>query len=183
MLGARPKKSIPAPPEARARNPWIRICNSGIHGRGVFAARAIPKDTRILAYYGERITKTESLRRAVERLERARKRGGGAVYIFDLNSRHDIDGAFPWNKARLVNHSCEPNCEAQNIRGKIWVVALRDIAAGEELTYDYGYELEHWEDHPCRCGTPSCPGYIVHRKYRGLLRRNLARRAARKTTS
>ena len=58
---------------------------------------------------------------------------------FELNQRHDIDGDVAWNLARRINHSCGPNCETQNIRGHIWVVACRDIAPGEELTYDYGF--------------------------------------------
>jgi hypothetical protein len=59
-------------------------------------------------------------------------------------------------------------------RGHIWIIAKRRIEAGEELTYDYGYDLEHWEEHPCCCGTPKCVGYIVGREHRSKLARILA---------
>ncbi|MGY8695197.1 MAG: SET domain-containing protein, partial [Verrucomicrobiia bacterium] len=83
------------------------------------------------------------------------------VYIFDLDEKHDLDGNFDWNIARLANHSCNPNCEAQDIAGEIWFVALCDIREDDELTFDYGYALEHWKEHPCRCGSKNCIGYIV----------------------
>ena len=65
------------------------------------------------------------------------------------------------NPARFLNHSCAPNCEAELDDGRIWIVAKRDIKAGEELTFNYGYDLEDYRDHPCRCGVPECAGHIV----------------------
>jgi SET domain-containing protein len=62
----------------------------------------------------------------------------------------------------------------QGSRGKIWIVARRDLAAGEELTYDYGFDYEDWRDHPCRCGTTDCAGYIVNKAQRWRVRRVLA---------
>jgi len=73
-------------------------------------------------------------------------------YIFTLDDEHDLDGNVPWNPARLLNHSCAPNCEAELDEGRIWIIALRDIRAGEELTFNYGYDLENYREHPCRCG-------------------------------
>jgi SET domain-containing protein len=62
--------------------------------------------------------------------------------------------------AAFVNHSCEPNCETDQIRGKMWIIALRDIEAGEELTYDYNlYDGE--DDAPCLCGLEALPGKSV----------------------
>jgi len=116
---------------------------------------------------------------APERPRRARasrrfsRRSDGCVYIFELNKRHDLDGDVAWNTARLINHSCEPNCESQKARGRIWIVATRDIAAGEELSYDYGFGLENWRDHPCRCGAAACAGYIVTKTQRWRVRRAL----------
>jgi hypothetical protein len=70
-----------------------------------------------------------------------------------------------WNPARFLNHSCAPNCEAQFADGRIWLVAIRDIRAGEELTFNYGYDLTDYREHPCRCGAVSCVGYIVAEEF------------------
>lgn len=158
------------------------VRRSGIHNRGLFARVAIPSETYIIRYLGERITKAESQRRALVQDKRARKNRSGQVYIFELNKRYDLDGNVPSNPAKFANHSCEPNCEAVNWRGQIWLVALRAIAPGEELTFDYGYALEHFLDHPCRCGAGSCPGYIVATDDRAKLRKLLRKRGRRPAT-
>ncbi len=121
----------------------------------------IASGTRVIEYTGEKIGKRESERRARERLTRSRSTGEAAVYIFNLNKRQDLDGSSPDNLARLINHSCAPNCEAVQSRGRIWITAIRDIRAGEELSFNYGFDLENWEDHPCLCGSERCVGYIV----------------------
>lgn len=147
------------------QQPWHIVRRSSIHSRGIFARRDIPKETRILEYTGEKVTKAESLRRANARYERSKKTGCAAVYIFDINKKYDIDGGVGGNVARLINHSCSPNCEAYIIRGRVWIYSLRDIKSGEELTYNYGFDLEHWADHPCRCGNDNCVGFIVDKKH------------------
>lgn len=144
---------------------------SAIHGRGVFARRAIPDGTPILEYTGERITKPEAVRREAQRLERQRRGGDDSVYIFVLNRRHDLDGRRSRSVARFINHSCAPNCSTEIVRGRIWIVARRDLAAGEELTFDYGFPLAEWRLHPCRCGAPRCAGFIVGKDQRWRLRR------------
>ncbi len=159
-----------------ATNPWIRIKGSAIHGRGVYAAQPIPSGTRIVEYVGERITKAEAARREAERLRRVERGEAASVYVFTLNRRHDLDGDTPANPARWINHSCAPNCEARTIRGRIWIVARRDLERGEELTYDYHFPLAEWPLHPCRCGAPRCPGYIVSSWQRWRLRRHLRNR-------
>lgn len=152
----------------------VRLARSGLHGYGLFARSALPRGTRIIEYVGERITKAEADRRDEQRLARRAAGGDGCVYIYELNQRHDIDGRVPWNLARRINHSCAPNCETQVARGRIWIVALRAIPAGEELTYDYRFDLTEWRDHPCRCGAPGCVGYIVNRRLHWRVRRILA---------
>jgi len=82
-----------------------------------------------------------------------------------------LDGSAVWNTARLINHSCVANCRAETIRGHIWIIASREIKPGEELTFDYGYKLRDWPNHPCRCGTPPCVGFIVAKEQRWRLRR------------
>lgn len=163
-------------------NAFCEIRRSVIHGQGVFARRNIPKGTKILEYRGELIDKEESNRRGLELFEESKKTGGAAVYIFDLNETHDLDGNKPWNPARLVNHSCAPNCEMVNEDDRLFLYSLREMRKGEELTFDYGYDIEHFLDHPCRCGASECVGYIVSRAQWPKLRRmlNRSRKAGRK---
>ena len=93
---------------------------SAIHGVGAFARTAIPKGTRIIEYVGERITKSESLRRCEEDNQ----------FIFAIDEEHDLDGSVGWNPARFLNHSCAPNCDAECEEGGIWIIACRNIGAG-----------------------------------------------------
>lgn len=159
------RRAASAPPSGAAKMPSFRVRRSAIHGDGVFAARDIRKGAKIIEYIGEKIDKAESERRAWALYEKARKDGGAAVYIFTLNDRWDLDGDVPGNDAKLINHSCDPNCEAFDYDGRIWICAKRTIREGEELTFNYGFELENWEDHPCRCGSHKCVGYIVAEEY------------------
>lgn len=124
---------------------------SPIHGIGGFAKTTIREGTRIIEYLGERISKGESLCRCEQNNE----------YIFTLNGEQDLDGNMAWNPARFINHSCAPNCEPELENDRIWIVATRDIRAGEEITFNYGYDLEDYRDYACRCGSPNCVGYIV----------------------
>lgn len=156
--------------------PLFRIFSSPIHNKGLRAAKDIRKGTRVVEYLGEKITKEESYRRAWDRVKEAKKNGEGAVYIFELDRKYDIDGNFSYNPARLINHSCEPNCESEIQDGRIWVKALRKINKGEEFSYDYGYELDNFKDHPCVCGSEHCVGYIVSTELRPKLKRLLAKK-------
>lgn len=165
-------------PEAQTPKKWI-VRRSAIHQRGVFAREDIAKGSPIIEYVGEKITKAESERRGNALASRAAKTGGAAVYIFTLNQRYDLDGGKPYNTARLINHSCDPNSEAFIERGRIWIYARRDIPKGEELSFNYGFDLETWEDHPCRCGTARCIGYILDEKYWPKLKRILKTREER----
>jgi SET domain-containing protein len=133
----------------------LRFESSAIHGRGGFALVPIPAETRIIEYVGVKITKAESLRQC--ELENG--------CIFSLDDEFDLDGNVDWNAARLLNHSCSPNAEALILDGGIWVLALRDIAAGEEVTFNYNYDLQDYREHPCRCGSPKCVGYIVAEEF------------------
>lgn len=139
---------------------WVVFKPSSIHGTGGFARKLIPKATRVLEYLGEKITKAESLRRCQRQND----------YIFALNDQFDLDGNFPWNPARWLNHSCAPNCEAEHTGEQIWIVALRDIPPGEELTFNYGYDLTDYRDYPCHCGAPTCLGYMVAEEFFASLR-------------
>jgi len=124
---------------------------SPIHGTGGFARADMPARMRVIEYVGERIDKRESLTRCMR----------GEPFIFHLDELWNLDGNVDWNPARFLNHSCVPNCEAELIDGRIWIVTVRPVARGEELTFNYGYDLTDYREHPCRCGAPGCVGYIV----------------------
>ncbi|MBP9710726.1 MAG: SET domain-containing protein-lysine N-methyltransferase [Candidatus Pacebacteria bacterium] len=112
-------------------------------GKGLFANTAIPRGACIIEYTG----------RVVSEAKQARMSG---KYLFEVSKKVTIDGNIPSNKARYINHSCAPNCEADGPSGKVFILALRNIKPGEELTYDYGEEYfdEHIKPKGCRC--PKC---------------------------
>jgi SET domain-containing protein len=147
----------------RGQSQFCEVRNSEIHGRGVYASCFIPKETKIIEYVGELVDKAESERRALSQHSKALQTGDAAVYIFTLSKNYDIDGNVPWNTARLINHSCQPNCEAWIEGRKIFIHSLCDIQAGDELTFDYGFDVDCYEDHPCLCGRDGCVGHIVSR--------------------
>lgn len=143
------------------RRPFA-IRKSPIQGRGAFATRRIKSGTRLVEYTGELLTPAQADARypdvAGERHH---------TFLFAIDDRIVIDAAVGGNAARWINHSCEPNCDAVAEGSKIWIDAIRDIAPGEELTYDYQYVLE--ERHtpaakrrfPCNCGAPRCRGTLL----------------------
>ncbi len=141
-----------------------KVKTSKIHGTGVFALQNIEKDTRIIEYIGQKITRREGDKRSERRIKKyLNSKETGSVYIFELNSRYDIDGSYLYNKARYINHSCNPNCEVDIVKGRIWISSIKKIKKGTELCYDYGYEFdkEDFTDHVCKCGSKKCIGYII----------------------
>ncbi|MDO8460444.1 MAG: SET domain-containing protein-lysine N-methyltransferase [Nanoarchaeota archaeon] len=151
------------------------VKNSKIHGNGIYASIDIKKGTKIIEYVGNKVTKEEADIVSDRQLELAKgNKGIGEVYLFELNDTHDIDGNVGWNPARFINHSCEPNCEVEIENDKIWIVALKDIKKGKELSYDYGYDAEDFKDHKCKCGSENCFGYIVGEDYREDAKKKLA---------
>jgi SET domain-containing protein len=127
--------------------PRIVRRRSAIAGWGIFASDSINKNTRIVEYAGEKISRRESDRR--ERRQNAR----GLVWCFIIDRRWARDASVGGNIARYINHACRPNCYVE-VRGDvIWIRAARRIAAGEELTYDYNLHEELGL--ACRC-RPGC---------------------------
>jgi uncharacterized protein len=135
---------------------------STIDGTGLFASQPIPKGTCIAVYVGERIDKAEANRRCE----------AGNHFIFTLDDQWDIDGNVPENLVRFANHSCDPNAESIVDGGEVSVIAIRDIAAGEEITYNYGYDLEEYREYACRCGSANCVGYMVAEEFFDHVRAN-----------
>lgn len=136
---------------------------------GGFSLADIPSGTRVIEYLGRKISKEESLRECELNNQ----------CIFYLDDEYDLDGNVEWNPARLLNHSCAPNCDAEKNEadGSIAIVARRDILAGEEVTFNYGYDLESFRDYPCHCGSPGCIGYMLAEELH-----SPARRATRVST-
>ncbi|MDC3060326.1 SET domain-containing protein-lysine N-methyltransferase [Candidatus Pelagibacter sp.] len=129
--------------------------SSNIDNRGLFASKNIKKGTKIIYYTGKIITKKQTE-------NNPKFDNDKAIYLFNLNNRYDLDGDFSYNTARLINHSCDPNCEVEGKGLKLWISSIKDINKNEELTYDYGFSFdENYKDFPCKCGSKNCCGYIV----------------------
>ncbi len=129
--------------------------SSNIDNRGLFASKNIRKGTKIIYYTGKIITKKQTE-------NNPKFDNDKAIYLFNLNNRYDLDGDFDYNTARLINHSCDPNCEVEGKGLKLWISSIKDINKNEELTYDYGFSFdENYKDFPCKCGSKNCCGYIV----------------------
>jgi len=156
---------------------YIIIKKSKIHNKGVYAKRDIKKGIKIIEYVGEIISKKEGDERAEKQYRQHKKdKNLGAVYIYDLNKKWDLDGDFRYNPARLINHSCEPNAKYKQIGLKIFIIAIKTIKRGEEITYDYGYDLEDYKKHKCKCGAKKCLGYIIGKNYRKEFKKILQKR-------
>jgi len=149
------------------RGPAYRVHHSRIHGRGVFAQRDIGAGERVIEYRGREISWEEAQVRAEE---------SGAphnhTFFFSLSNGNVVDGGDHGNAARWINHSCEPNCEAIEDEGRIYIYALHDIPSGTELSYSYPliYEGRHTaaikRAFACRCGAPGCSGTMLAPKPR-----------------
>jgi SET domain-containing protein len=152
---------------ASSRKPAFRVHGSKVHGRGVFAQRDIAAGERVIEYKGREITWDEAQ-------ARAEAQGGphNHTFFFSLSNGNVIDGGDHGNSARLINHSCEPNCEAIEDEGRIFIYAIRPIESGEELNYSYPlvYEGRHTpaikRAFACRCGAPTCTGTMLAPKPR-----------------
>lgn len=151
-----------------ARRPRAcRIQRSAVHGNGVFAQRDIAVSERIIEYRGREITWDQALARAA-----ASGAPPNHTFFFSLANGNVIDGGDAGNAARFINHSCEPNCEAVEENGRIFIHALHDIACGEELSYSYPliYDGRHTpaikRAFACHCGTPTCSGTMLAPKRR-----------------
>ena len=141
---------------------WFKK-NSGVHGSGLFASQNIKKGSKVIEYVGDKVTKKEGDRRADIQINKAKKnKNNGMVYVFELNKRYDIDGSVKYNHARLINHSCSPNCEVVIDNNEIWILAIKKIKKNAEFSYNYGYAYdEDYVDHLCKCGSSKCVGYIL----------------------
>ncbi|MEA2665409.1 MAG: uncharacterized protein QOI11_2353 [Candidatus Eremiobacteraeota bacterium] len=129
--------------------PGLAVRTSRIHGRGCFATVPFARRRKIAEYTGERITNAEAERRGRRRVLR----------ISGLDQRWSIDGSRGGNGTHYINHSCRPNSFMQTFGRKLLVLALRDIAPGEEITVDYVSTM-HSDRKRCTCNVPGCRGTI-----------------------
>ncbi|MCD7447927.1 hypothetical protein HAX54_036295 [Datura stramonium] len=141
-----------------------RIClgKSSIHGWGLFARRKLQEGEMIAEYVGEKI------RGSVADLRERRYRSQGKdCYFFRINEEVVIDATMKGTIARLINHSCMPNCFARIMslgedEDRIVLVAKKDVSAEDELTFDYRFEADQSDEPkvPCLCGAPNCRKYM-----------------------
>ncbi len=140
----------------------IQVRRSGVHGRGVFALQDIAEGEVIVEYEGAVISYEESQRRHPHDPANPHH-----TFFFQIDGERVIDGGDGGNAARWINHSCDPNCFAEEVDDRIFISALRNIYAGEELGYDYGLIIEERytaklkADYECRCGAPDCRGTML----------------------
>ena len=138
-----------------------RVKKSNIDKRGLYASKNIKTGEKIIEYIGRLINKKEA--ETNSKFDNKKD-----IYLFNINEKWDLDGDYRWNTARLINHSCNPNCEVEGKGLKLWIVAIKDIKKSEELSYDYGfsYSKEDLKNFVCRCGSKKCCGYIVRESSR-----------------
>ena len=150
---------------AAAAGRRIQVRRSGVHGKGVFALVDLPKGVAVIEYVGEVISWTEALRRHPHDPS-----DPNHTFYFHIDETRVIDAAHGGNSARWINHSCDPNCEANEIDGRVYIKTLRAIKAGQELSYDYGLIIDGRltpklkAEYPCWCGTRKCRGTLLARK-------------------
>ena len=148
-------------------NDYVYLSESKIHGKGIFALTKIPSNTKIIQYKGELISKKEGAKRQKMYEDLSKKDSSkGAVYIFDIDEEHDLDGTCETNYAKNINHSCEPNCKYEIKNKEVWISSIREIQKGEEICFNYGFEWDtkDFMEFPCKCGSKKCVGYILEKE-------------------
>ncbi len=169
-------KSAPAPssshgPAARTARPHVdaptsgrrtQVRESGVHGKGVYALRPLRAGDKVIEYKGEIISWKEALRRHPHDPSQPNH-----TFYFHLDDGHVIDGKHQGNSAKWINHSCEPNLEAEQVGDRVFLMALHDIEPEEELFFDYGLVIDERmtaklkKEYACWCGAPSCRGTML----------------------
>ena len=144
-----------------------KVKKSNIDKKGLYASKNIKSEVKIIDYIGKIITKKEAQKNS--KFDNKKD-----IYLFNINEKYDLDGDFKWNAARLINHSCSPNCEVEGKGLKLWIASIKEIKKGEELTYDYGFGYDaDYKQFPCKCGSMNCVGYIVREGSRWRINKKL----------
>lgn len=169
MYPMKPATQAKAPrPAPAATGRRIQVRRSGVHGKGVFALQPIEPGEVLIEYTGDRIDWDEALRRHPHDPSNPEH-----TFYFQLRTGEVIDALYDGNASRWINHSCDPNCEAEETDdGRVFIKALRPIAPGEELSYDYGLTIDERytpalkKRYECRCGAPHCRHTMLSPKRR-----------------
>jgi SET domain-containing protein len=155
-----PTKSVNSVRSKPARR--IQVRQSGIHGKGVYALQDIARGQTIIEYVGQVITWEEAQARHPHDLQNPNH-----TFYFHIDETRVIDALIGGNSSRWINHSCDGNCEAEEVNGRVFIKARRKILAGEELHYDYGLILDERytkklkAEYPCWCGSRKCRGTLL----------------------
>lgn len=140
----------------------LQVKRSGVHGQGVFALQPIAAGETIIEYTGEVISWEEALRRHPHDPSQP-----DHTFYFHIDDERVIDGKVGGNVSRWINHACDPNVEADDSSGRVFLLALRDIERGDELFFDYGLVIDERytpalkKRFECRCGSPDCRGTML----------------------
>nr|WP_210543346.1 SET domain-containing protein-lysine N-methyltransferase [Rhodoferax sp. PAMC 29310] len=140
----------------------IQTRRSGVHGKGMFALVNIAEGETLIEYVGEVISWPEAQSRHPHD-----PTNPNHTFYFHVDEERVIDALYGGNSSRWINHACDPNCEAEEEDGRVFIKALRNIPAGEELNYDYGlmiderYTAKLKAQYPCWCGAPDCRGTLL----------------------
>jgi hypothetical protein len=164
---ASPASAAPTPRAANgsASGRRIQVRKSGIHGKGVFALQPIAPGEVVIEYKGELITWAEAQKRHPHDPS-----DPNHTFFFHIDDERVIDGKVQGNAARWINHACDPNCEADEVDGRIFIKAIKPVKAGDELFYDYGliiderYTPKLKKEFACHCGSRKCRGTMLSPK-------------------
>jgi hypothetical protein len=154
--------SPPVPRTSGSGGRRLQARRSGVHGKGVFALQDLAEGETLIEYVGEVINWKEALRRHPHDPQNPNH-----TFYFHIDDKHVIDAKHGGNFSRWINHSCKPNCEADEDGGRVFIKARRNIKVGEELFYDYGliidakYTRKLLAEYPCWCGAKSCRGTLL----------------------
>ena len=154
-------------PAAVASGKRIQVRRSGVHGKGVFALQDLAEGETLIEYVGEIISWDEAQDRHPHD-----PNDPNHTFYFHVNEDRVIDALHGGNSSRWINHSCAPNCEADENNDRIFIKAIRNISAGQELNYDYGliidepYTKKLKAEYPCWCGSAQCRGTLLSPKER-----------------
>jgi SET domain-containing protein len=159
--------SSPSLTKPSASGKRIQVRRSGVHGKGVFALQDLAEGETLIEYVGEVISWDEAQDRHPHD-----PNDPNHTFYFHVNEDKVIDALHGGNSSRWINHSCDPNCEADEENDRIFIKAIRNIKAGEELNYDYGliidepYTKKLKAEYPCWCGSANCRGTLLSPKDR-----------------
>lgn len=160
MISMYPNMSMPQDSKPSRRR--IEVRASGIHGKGVYALVPFAKGDTIIEYKGEVISWAEAQRRHPHD-----PNDPFHTFYFHIDDENVIDGKNKGNAAKWINHACNPNCEAEDVEGRIYIKALRRVKPGDELFYDYGLMIEDRytaklkKQYQCLCGSTKCRGTML----------------------